>query len=141
MRNLIILSLLVCVACPGGSDLGTELSRDLGDHQATMFHTASVDAELADAVLDALVKVNYNFRGDRPEQLDRVNGRLVLRLANDNEDAIAEVLANGEDDGNVMYMHQLAREVSKVAGGEPVDIVLCHLTVDEPYYTVAWTEL
>jgi len=140
MKRLIPLALLLCIACPTGGNWGTELSRDLGDHEATMYHTAAVDAGLADKVLDALVAVNYNFRGNLPEQLDRVEGRLVLRLANDNEDAIAALLANGEADGNAMYMHGLAREVSKAAGGEPVDIVLCKRTLDAPYYTVTWAE-
>jgi hypothetical protein len=38
----------------------------------------------------------------------------------------------------VSYMHGLAKQVSTVAGGEPVDVVLCRKTLDDPYYTVVW---
>lgn len=140
MRKTILLSLLLCVACPAGSDWGTELSREFGDTQATMFHSASVDAELAGKVLDAMVAANYNFYSDLPEQLDRVDGRLVLRLGNDNEESLTEVLDEGEESGVVNYMHGLAWQVSQAAGGEPVDVALCRKTLDDEVYTVVWTE-
>jgi predicted Zn-dependent protease with MMP-like domain len=129
---------LLLVACPSGSDWGAELTRPFGDTQATMFYADGVDPGLAGEVLDALVEANYNFYSGLPEQLDRVDGRLTLRLGNDNEDSMADVLAEGEASGVVSYMHGLARVVSEAVGGEPVDIVLCRETLDEVVYTVTW---
>jgi hypothetical protein len=127
------------VACSSGSDLGTELVREVHDYEATMHHTDAVDPAVANEVFDAMVKMNYNFRSGLPKQIDRVDGRLTLRLGNDNEDTIAAVLRDGEDEGAVNYMHGLAHIVSQAVGGEPVDVILCRKTLDQPYYTVAWT--
>ena len=126
-------------ACSSGSEWGTELVRDIHDYQATMYYTDAVDSVVANDVLDAMVEMNYNFRSDLPEQVDRIDGRLTLVLGNDNEDTIASVIKNGEEEGAVNYMHGLAYVVSQAVGGEPVDIVLCRETLAEPFYTVVWT--
>jgi len=105
-----------------------------------MFYTENVDPALAQKVFDRMIEANYNFASNLPEQLDRVDGRLVLRLGNDNEDSIADVIANGEESGVTNYMHGLAYFVSEAVGGESVDIILCRKTLDDPYYTVVWDE-
>lgn len=144
MRNPLHLWLSLFVvpflfACSSGSEWGTELVRDVHDYQATMYYSDAVDPAVANEVFDAMVEMNYNFRSDLPEQLDRVDGRLTLRLGNDNPDTIAAVIRDGEDEGAVNYMHGLAYVVSQAVGGEPVDVILCRETLDDPYYTVVWT--
>ena len=63
---------------------------------------------------------------------------ILARATAGAKQAIDAILANGESEGAVSYMHGLAKQVSTVAGGEPVDVVLCRKTLDDPYYTVVW---
>jgi len=137
--RLSLIAVPLLFACSSGSEWGTELVRDIHDYQATMYYSEAVDPAVANDVFDAMVEMNYNFRSDLPEQIDRVDGRLTLVLGNDNQDTIASVIKNGEDEGAVNYMHGLAYVVSQAVGGEPVDIVLCRETLAEPFYTVVWT--
>ena len=132
------LLLLLTSSC--GRDWGTELSQTTPQGQATLYHTAAVEEGLAREVLQAMVDANYNFASNLPEQLDRVDGRLTLRLGNDNEDTMREIEAQGEAQGTVHYMHGMARHLSSAIGGEPVDVVLCRATLDQPFYTVSWQE-
>ena len=127
------------VSC-SGSSWGKELKKDAHYGRATMFYTENVDPALAQKVFDRMIEANYNFASNLPEQLDRVDGRLVLRLGNDNEDSIADVIANGEESGVTNYMHGLAYFVSEAVGGESVDIILCRESLDDPFYTVVWDE-
>ncbi len=124
-------------AC-GGSEWGAEMSQETPQGMATMFRGPAVEEGVAQRVFDAMVAGQYNFASGLPEQVDRVDGRLVLRLGNDNEESIADVEANGEASGVVSYMHGLAAHVSQAIGGEAVDIVLCRRSLDAPYYTVKW---
>ncbi|MBC8329649.1 MAG: hypothetical protein H8E31_13000 [Planctomycetes bacterium] len=131
-----LLLILTLSACGGG--WGTELRQDTPLGAATMFRSDAVDAATAQKAFEAMIAANYNFASDLPEQIDRVDGRLTLRLCNDNQDSIAAIEADGEADGAVRYTHGLARHVSQAVGGEPVDVVLCRLTLDQPFYTVRW---
>lgn len=137
-RRATLLPLLLLCAC--GSKWGTELQRDMHYGSATIFHSEAVDAATASKVFTALTDAQYNFASNLPEQIDRVNGRLTLRLCNDNEDSIAAIVAAGEKEPAIRYFEGLAYEVSKVLGGEPVDIVLCRKSLDEPFFTVVWKE-
>lgn len=87
-----------------------------------------------------MIEANYNFASNLPEQIDRIDGRLTLRLGNDNEESIAEMIADGEESGVTNYMHGLAYVISQEAGGEPVDIIMCRESLDDSFYTVVWTE-
>lgn len=127
------------VSC-GGPDWGAELKKDTNFGRATMFYTENVDQALAQKVFDRMIEANYNFASNLAEQLDRIDGRLTLRLGNDNEDSIAEVIATGEESGVTSYMHGLAYVLSQAVGGEPVDIILCRESLDDSFYTVVWDE-
>lgn len=130
--------LCVLVSCSGGSQWGVEMEGTTPAGAATMFHTEAVKPGLAQKIFDAMIGASYNFASNLPEQIDRVNGRLTLRLGNDNQDSIAAILADGESDGAVKYMHGLANMVSQTAGGEAVDIILCRADLSDEFYTVAW---
>ncbi|MAW59616.1 MAG: hypothetical protein CMJ94_02130 [Planctomycetes bacterium] len=136
MKCLAPALLLLLPACGNGA-YGTEMVKDTPVARATMYHTDAVDAALADQVFQAMVDGAYNFASDLPEQVDRVNGRLTLRLCNDNEDTIATMLADPTD-GAYNYFHGLAGHVSRAIGGEQVDIVLCRLKLDDPYVDIPW---
>lgn len=127
------------VSC-GGPEWGTELKKDTNYGRATMFSSEAVDQALAQKVFDRMIEANYNFASNLPEQIDRIDGRLTLRLGNDNEESIAEVIATGEESGVTNYMHGLAYVLAEAAGGEPLDIILCRESLDDPFYTVVWTE-
>lgn len=109
--------LLLLPACGAGESYGTEMVKETPVTTAKMYHTDAVDAALADRVFQAMVDGNYNFASDLPEQLDRVAGRLTLRLCNDNEDSIAAMLADPQD-GAINYFHGLAGHISRAIGGE-----------------------
>ncbi len=141
MRLSIFALLPLLLGACGGSEWGTELSQQTPQCLATIYHSEAVDPALAQQVFQAMIDGQYNFASGLPEQIDRVDGRLTLRLGNDNEESMASVLANGEDDGVVSYMRGLASHVSQAVGGEPVDIVLCRKVLSEPYYTVVWKML
>ena len=133
-----LLLLLPCAACGNGeSKWGTEMSQVTPVTTATMFYTEAVDAALAQTVFQAMTDANYNFASDLPEQVDRIQGRLSLRLGNDNKDSIASMLADPED-GAISYFHGLAWQVSQAAGGEEVDIILCRESLDDAFMTIAW---
>lgn len=133
------LPVLVFAACAGGTTRwGEEMSRETATGEATIYRTDAVEPDTAATVLRTMVELNYNFGSDLPEQIDRVDGRLTLRLVTNNEDTIGSIRANGEDDGAVWYHRELARRVSHALGGEPVDVVLCAGSLDEPFYTMAW---
>ncbi len=136
LAPLLVSALVSC----SGSSWGKELKKDAHYGRATMFYTENVDPALAQKVFDRMIEANYNFASNLPEQLDRVDGRLVLRLGNDNEDSIAEAIAIGEESGVISYMHGLAFVLAEAAGGEPVDIILCRESLDDPFYTVVWDE-
>ena len=127
------------ISCSSGSSWGVEMEGVTPAGTATMFHTEAVKPELARKVFDAMMAANYNFASNLPEQIDRVDGRLNLRLGNDNQDSIAEILGNGESDGAVKYMHNLAKMISQTAGGEAVDVILCRTDLNDAFYTVVWS--
>lgn len=139
-RPLLLLTLLAPLtlpACGAGESHGTEMVKETPVAQATMYYTDAVDPALADKVFQAMVDGNYNFASDLPEQVDRVAGRLTLRLCNDNEDSIAAMLAD-PDDGAINYFHGLAGHVSRAIGDEEVDIQLCRLKLDDPFLDIPW---
>ena len=139
MRLLVVGSFLFLAFAAGCSNkLGEELAKDQPNGRATMFHTEAVDAATAAKVFGAMLEVNYNFAANLPEQIDRVQGRLTLRLGNDNEQTIAAVIQNGDKESVIRYFEGLAQAVSKAIGNEPVDIVLCRTSLDEPFHTVVW---
>lgn len=121
-----------------GADHGTELARDMPFGRATIYHTDAVDADTASKVFSAMLDAQYNFASDLPEQIDRANDRLVLRLCNDNEDSIAAIVAAGDKEPAIRYFEGLAYQVSQAIGGKPVDVVLCRKTLAEPFHTVVW---
>lgn len=135
----ILLAPFVFAAC-GGPSLGKELTRDMPYGRATISHTEAVDDATADRVFQVMLDSAYNFASNLPEQIDRVNGRLTLRLGNDNEDSIAGIVKNGTAEPVVRYFEGLAFAVSKGIGGEPVDIVLCRKSIAEPFFTVTWSQ-
>lgn len=124
----------------GGSSWGEELTKDTFYGRASIFYSDGVDAALAQKIFDRMIEANYNFASNLPEQIDRVDGRLLLRLGNDNEESIAEVIETGEESGVVSYMHGLAYVISQESAGEPVDIVLCRESLGDSFYTVVWDE-
>lgn len=130
--------ILIFPACSGSSSWGEEMSRETPVARATMFRGDSVSAEIAAKVFEKMVAVNDNFASDLPEQVDRVDGRLTLRLGNDNEDSIQDVMDHQEESGVTSYMRGLAAAVSAAVGGEPVDIILCRQRLDQPFHTVVW---
>lgn len=130
------LLLLTLAAC--GSKWGVEMVQGSGADKATMYRGESISVPDANQVFSALLGHGYNFASDLPEQVDRVDGVLTLRLGSDNQESIAEVIAEGESCGVVSYMHGLALMVSATMNNEPVDIVLCRESLDEPFYTVKW---
>ncbi|RMH04899.1 MAG: hypothetical protein D6702_01955 [Planctomycetota bacterium] len=134
---LCLLALSPVAAC-GGSSWGTEMVLETPFSKATMFRGPNVEQSVAEAAFEAMVEANYNFASGLGEQVDRVDGRLTLRLALDNEDTITSIEADGEKDAAVSYHRGLAAQVSRAVGGEPVDIVLCKFSLDRPFYTVAW---
>lgn len=135
-----ILAFPLCLtACSGGSEWGTELSKTTPVCEATIFVSENVDAALAERIFQAMVDSNYNFASNLPEQIDRVDGRLTLRLGGDNEESIASIIANGEEDGAVSYHHSMAHHLSTFANDEPIDIILCRESLSDEYYTVKWT--
>ncbi|MBL8756027.1 MAG: hypothetical protein JNK15_22220, partial [Planctomycetes bacterium] len=133
---LAVVSLLFVVTACGGPSLGTELVKDMPYGKATIFHTEAVDAATAAKVFAAMTDATYNFASNLPEQIDRVNGRLTLRLGNDNQDTIAKVEKNGTAEPVIRYFEGLSQHVGKAVGGEAVDIVLCKKTLAEPFFTV-----
>ncbi|MHC4837940.1 MAG: hypothetical protein ACYTF3_07110 [Planctomycetota bacterium] len=138
-RAASLLVLLPLAACSGGASLGTELRMDTPlNTTATLSYTEAVDRALAETVLARMVEGNYNFGSNLPEQLDRVDGRLTLRLGNDNEDTIADVIADAEGSGVLNYMHGLAFFVSQAIDGEAIDVELHRETLGEPFHVVTW---
>lgn len=102
-----------------------------------MYYSSAVDPALAEKVFAAMVDGAYNFASDLPEQVDRINGRLTLRLCNDNKESIAAMLADPED-GAIKYFHGLAGHVSRAIEGEQVDIILCREELADEFMTIAW---
>jgi len=137
MKKLLILALALPAAC-GGSSWGTELTRETPQGTATLYHTDAVAPELAGQVFDAMVASAYNFASDLDEQVDRVDGRLLLRLCNDNEDSINDMIADPAGSGLLSYFNGLAYQVSQAIGGEELDISLCRLSLDDEFYLVTW---
>ena len=137
MRALATCCLTVMLASCG-SKWGKELVKDMPYGKATIHHSAAVDDATAAKVFAAMTEGAYNFASNLPEQIDRSNGRLVLRLGNDNENSIAAIVKDGEKDPGILYFEGLANHVSQAIGGESVDIVLCRKSLDEPFHTVAW---
>ncbi len=125
-------------SCSGGTSWGEEMSLETPVGTATLFRSEEVSVVTAATAFQAMVDANYNFASNLPEQIDRIDGRLTLRLGNDNEDSIASIIADGEDDGAVSYAHGLAGVVSQAVGGEEVDIILCRKKLDDEFYTVKW---
>ena len=136
--RLATLLLLALTAC--GSKWGVEMVQETDAGRATMYRGEAISVPDANKVFSTLSSHGYNFNSDLPEQVDRVDGVLTLRLGNDNEESIADVLKEGEECGVVSYMHGLAKTISAAMGGEPVDIVLCRESLDEPFYTVKWKD-
>lgn len=132
--------LLASLAACGSSESswGTEMVKETPVATATMFYSAAVDAALADKLFQAMVDANYNFASNLPEQIDRIEGVLTLRLGNDNEESIAEIIKEGESNGAVSYFHGLANHLSPLAEGEPIDIILCRKDLADEFYTVKW---
>ncbi|MGB0953492.1 MAG: hypothetical protein ACPG31_09710 [Planctomycetota bacterium] len=141
-RLLYLAPLLLCLlpSCSGGggTDWGEEMSLPTQQGKATMYHTAAVNLQTAGSVLSSMVEANYNFASNLPEQVDRVDGKLTLRLCNDNRETIGEIKVEGVEHGAVSYFQGLAHHVSKAVGGEEVIIILCEETLDTPFYTVDW---
>lgn len=132
---------LLLAACGSESGKwGKELSRDQPYGKATIYRSAAVDDATAAAVFGVMIDMQYNFASNLPEQIDRVNGRLTLRLGNDNEGTVKGVEANGDKEPVIRYFEGLALQVSRALRGEPVDVVLCRQSLDEPFHTVTWRE-
>jgi len=136
VSRLAALLLLTLAAC--GSKWGVEMIQTVGSDKATMFRGEQVSVPDATKVFSTLVGFGYNFNSDLPEQVDRVDGVLTLRLGNDNADSIAAIIKDGESDGAVNYMRGLAFMVSAAMESEPVDIVLCRESLDDSFYTIKW---
>lgn len=142
IRFLLPAALLVCVAACSGEasqDWGEELTAPIPQGTATLYRSAAVDLDTANKVLAAMTDGNYNFAAGLPEQIDMVDGRLTLRLGNDNQDTIAEIKAEGDAHAAVSYFHGLANHVSRALDGAEIDIILCEETLDTPFHTVKWT--
>ncbi len=131
MKAVIILLPMLCLLASCGG-------QTLKQGEATMSYTDEVQKEVAQKVFQRMIERNYNFASNLPEEVDRINGRLTLRLGNDNEDSIQAIMKFKEQDGAVFYMHGLARSVSDAVGGEPVDIILCRRNLGDHFYTVKW---
>lgn len=142
MRAFSLASLVLLIPCAAGgngeSKWGTEMSQETPIATATMYYSDAVDAALAKSIFQAMIDANYNFASGLPEQVDRVDGRLTLRLGNDNQESISEIIAEGEENGAVSYFHGLALHLSGIASGEEIDIVLCRESLDDAFYTVKW---
>lgn len=138
--SLVLLLLCTLPACSGGSsaDWGEEMSLPTPQGKATLYRSAAIDLETAGKVLSAMVDASYNFASNLPEQVDRVDGVLTLRLCNDNRESIDEIKAEGESHPAVSYFQGMTHHVSKALGGEEVVIILCEETLDTPFFTVEW---
>lgn len=143
MRISLLASLSLAFCCAscgnGASSWGTEMTRESEMVTATMYYSDAVDPALAEKVFQAMMDGAYNFASNLPEQVDRVDGRLTLRLGNDNKDSIASMIADPTD-GAISYFHGLAGHLSRAVGGEEVDIVLCRETLDDVFLTLAWDQ-
>jgi hypothetical protein len=141
MRAFSLASLILflpCTACgTGESKWGTEMSQETPITTATMYYSAAVAPELAEQVFQSMIDGAYNFASNLPEQVDRIQGRLTLRLGNDNKDSIAAMISDPED-GAIRYFHGLAGQVSRAVGGEEVDVILCRESLDDAFLTIAW---
>lgn len=140
MRTILSVALLLlAVSC--GPNHGTKLEQETPRGQAAIYYTEAVDAAVADKVFQSMIAANYHFGTDLDVQLDKVQGRLTMRICNDNLEAIDEVVKNGEKDGNLSYMRGLAVHISRAIDGEEIDFVLCRLQLDKPYYTLNYQPL
>jgi len=135
---LFLLTALPACGSGGNVSWGVEISKHTPLAMATMYHSAAVDATTADQVFQLLIDVNYNFASNLPVQVDRMAGRLTLRLGNDNKESIAEIIAEGEDNGAVSYFRGLAPYLSSNLGGQEVDIILCREDLADEFYTLKW---
>lgn len=131
-----LLALVLLASC--GNKWGRELRQTTPLGEATIYHSEAVDEATARKVFQVMLDSAYNFASNLPEQIDKVDGRITLRLGNDNEDSLADVAANEMKSGVSIYCRHLAWTVSKAIDGQPVDIVLCRKSLDEQVYTVRW---
>jgi hypothetical protein len=130
----VLLSFLA--AC--GDPWGKEIERAMPYGVATLIQSSLVDDDTAARVFSAMTATDYNFAANLPEQVDRIDGRLVLRLATDDDKAVQSIRRNRDADPAVRYFEGLAEQVSLAVDGEPVDIVVCHKKLDRPVHTIAW---
>lgn len=141
MRAFPLASLLLLVpysACgQGESKWGTEISQVTSMATATLYYSDAVTPEQAARVLQAMIDSRFNFGANMPEQVDRIQGRLSLRLGYDNSISTAFLQTDPEDD-IFRYFHSLAWRISEATGGEVVDIILCRESLDEAVMTLAW---
>jgi hypothetical protein len=128
--------LLFLAAC--GDPWGKAIERPMPYGVASLFHTGEVDDETATRVLSAMTATDYNFAANLPEQVDRVDGRMVLRLATDDPRVVQSLRKRRDADPSVRYFEGLAEQVSLAVDGEPVDIVVCDRRLDRPVHTIAW---
>ena len=135
-RVLTLLAFGFLASC--GSKWGRELRQTTPLGDATIYYSDAVDEATARKVFQVMLDTAYNFASNLPEQIDKVDGRITVRLGNDNEDSMADVAANQMKSGVSVYCRNLARFVSKAIDGQPVDIVLCRKSLDEPVFTVRW---
>lgn len=136
MRALTATLILLPFAAACGSSFGKELRKEMPYGVATIYQAQAVDDATAAKAFAAMTDAAYNFASNLPEQIDRVGGRLTLRLCNDNEESIAAIVKAGTAEPAIRYFEGLAHAVSQAVGGEAIDIVLCRRTLAEPFFTV-----
>lgn len=127
---------VLLVAC--GDSWGTQIGCAMPYGVATLAHSEIVDGDTARRVLVAMTASDYNFAASLPAQVDRNDGRLMLRLATDDDDAIRSIRKNRDTDPAIRYFEGLAEQVSLAIDGQPVDIVLCNRRLDRPVHTITW---
>lgn len=142
-RIFAALLLLPMLGCGGGTsqDWGEEMSLPIPQGKATLYRSPAVDLETAGKVLSAMVDGNYNFASGLPEQVDRIDGTLTLRLGNDNREWIDELKAEGAAFDGLFHFQALANHLSRALDGEEVRIILCEETLDKPIHTLEWQPL